>query len=144
MDSPKLLRDFRTLVSSLLLRVQGTKVHAPCLDQTVVEPLRCDPTTTVVPPLRLLTYSDLEGFLSAQRIRPFLFLRARLLDFVYAPESAISSELDLFEGFLHPTRSLRFRDHFKLRSKVNGDRRFTGIVGSQHAGSLPGSLTSAI
>jgi hypothetical protein len=144
MDGPKLLRDFGTLVSPLLLRVQGTKVHVPCLDQTVVEPLRCDPMTIVAPPPRLLTYSDLEGFLSAQRIRPFLLLRARLLDFICAPESTISSELDLFEGFRHPTHSLHFRDRFKLRSKVNDDRRFTGIAGSQHAGSLPGSSTSAI
>jgi hypothetical protein len=119
MDGPKLHQDFRTLVSPLLLRVQGTKVCAPCLYQMVVEPLCCDLMTHVTPPPRLLTYSDLEGFLSAQRIQPFLLLWARLLDFVCAPESAISSELDLFEGFLCPTRSLHFRDRFKLRSKFN-------------------------
>jgi hypothetical protein len=103
MDGPKLLRDFRSLVSPLLLRVQATKVCAPCLDQTNVEPLRCDPTKTVALSPRLLTYSKLEGFLSAQRIRPFLLLRAYLLDFICAPERAISFELDLFDGFLHPT-----------------------------------------
>ena len=76
MDGPKLLRDFKNLVSPLLLRVQGAKVHAPCLDQIVVEPLRCDPMITVAPPPRILTYSDLEGFLSAQRIRTLLLLRS--------------------------------------------------------------------
>jgi hypothetical protein len=96
MDGPKLLWDFGTLVSPLLLRVKGTKVFAPCLYQTVVKPLRCDPTTIVAPPPRLLTYSNLQGFLSAQRIRPFLLLQTHLSDFVYAPESTISSELDIF------------------------------------------------
>jgi hypothetical protein len=99
MDGPKLLQDLGTLVSPLLLCVQSTKVHAPCLDQTVVEPLRCDPTTIVAPPPRLMTYSKLEGFLSAQRIRPLLLLWAHLLDFVCTTESVISFELDLFEGF---------------------------------------------
>jgi hypothetical protein len=128
MDDPKLLWDFRTLVCPLLLRVQVSKVHAPCLDQMTVDPLRCDPMTTLAPPPRLLTYSNLEGFLSAKRIRPLLLLWAHLLDFFCAPEIAISSELDLFEGFRHPMH----------------DRRFTGIARSQHVGSLPGILTFVI
>jgi hypothetical protein len=125
MDDLKLLRDFRTLVSSLLLRVPSAKVRAPCLDQMVVDPWHCDPMTTVAPPPELLTYSDLEYFLSARRIRPLLLLRARLLDFVCTPENAISSELDLLEYFSIP--------HAPCISGIasNSDRRSTMIDGSQ-------------
>jgi hypothetical protein len=64
-----------------------------------VDPLHYDPMATFSPPPELLTCSDLEYFLSAQRIRPFLLLRAHLLDFFCAPESTISFELDLLEDF---------------------------------------------
>ena len=64
-----------------------------------VDPLHCDATSTVTPPPELLTFSDLEYFLSARRIWPFLLLRARLLDFICTPESVISYELDILEYF---------------------------------------------
>jgi hypothetical protein len=99
MDDLKLLREFKTSVSSLLLRVPSAKVHAPFLDHTVVNPWHCDPTTIFSPPPEILTYSDLEYFISARRIRPFLLLRAHLLDFVCIPENSISFELDLLEYF---------------------------------------------
>jgi hypothetical protein len=79
--------------------VPSAKVCAPCLDQTTVDPSHCDPTTTVVPPPEILTYFDLEYFLSARKIRPFLLLWARLLDFICTPENAISYELGLLEDF---------------------------------------------
>jgi len=50
MDGPKLLWDLGTLVSSLLLHVQSDKVRAPFWDQTAVDPLHCDPKTTISPP----------------------------------------------------------------------------------------------
>jgi hypothetical protein len=125
MDDLKLLRDFETLVSSLLLRVPSAKVRAPCLDQTVVDPWCCDPTTTVAPPPELLTYSDLEDFLSARRIRPLLLLWACLLDFVCTPENAISFELDLLEYFTIP------RAPCVSGIASNSDRRSMTINGSQ-------------
>jgi hypothetical protein len=105
--------------------VRSAKAHAPCSDQKVVDPLHCDPMTTVAPPPELLTCSDLEYFLSARRIRPFLLLRARLLDFVCAPESTISSELDLLEYFTIPCAPC-------ISGIVsNSDRRSMMIDGSQ-------------
>jgi hypothetical protein len=43
-----------------LLHVQSAKAHAPCSDQTVVDPFHCDPMTIVAPPPELLISSDLE------------------------------------------------------------------------------------
>jgi hypothetical protein len=105
--------------------MQSAKAHAPFSDQMVVDPLHCDPTTTVAPPPELLTYSDLEYFLSARRIRPLLLLRARLLDFVCAPKSAISFELDLLEYFSIP------RAPCVSGITSNSDRRSMEIDGSQ-------------
>jgi hypothetical protein len=125
MDDLKLLREFRTLVSSLLLCVPSAKVHAPCLDQMVVDPRHCDPTSIFTPSPEILTYFDLEYFLSARRIRPFLLLRACLLDFICTPESTISFELDLLEDFVTP--------HAPCISGIasKSDRRSTMIDGSQ-------------
>jgi hypothetical protein len=125
MDSPKLLQDFKALVSSLLLRVKSAKVRAPFLDQTIVDSLHCNSMAFVTPPPKLLTYSDLEDFLSAQRVRPFLLLRARLLDFISTPKSAISSELYLLEYFSVT--------HVSCVSGItsNSDQRLMVIDGSQ-------------
>jgi hypothetical protein len=51
---------FSNLDDLSLLRVQSTKARAPFSDQTVVDPLHYDPTTTVAPPSELLISSDLE------------------------------------------------------------------------------------
>jgi hypothetical protein len=99
MDIPKLLQDFEALVSSLLLCVKSAKVRAPFLDQMILDSLHCNSMASITPPPELLTYSDLEDFLSAQRVQPLLLLRVRLLDFVCTPKSAISSELYLLEYF---------------------------------------------
>jgi hypothetical protein len=125
MDDLKLRRDIRTLVSSLLLHVPSAKVHAPCLDHMVVDPWHCDPMTTVAPPPDFLTYSNLEDFLSARRIRPLLLLRACLLDFICTLENAISSELDLLEYFSIPQAPCI------SGIASNSDRRSTMIDSSQ-------------
>jgi hypothetical protein len=102
MEGPKLYRDFKTLVSPLLLHMQGAKVHVPYLYWTTIGPLHCDLMTNVAPPPDLLISSDLEDFLSVQRPRLFLLLWVHLLDFAYTYESVISSELDPLEDFSFP------------------------------------------
>jgi hypothetical protein len=105
--------------------VKSTKAWAPCSNQTTIGPLRCDPTTTVAPPPELLISFDLEYFLSVQRPRPLLLLWVRLLDFVYTPESDISSEMDPLEDFSFP--------HTPCVSGISSisDQRSTKIDGSQ-------------
>jgi hypothetical protein len=102
MDELKLLRDFKTLVSCLLLHVPSAKVRAPCLDDMNVDPWHCDPMTTITPPPELLSYFDLEDFLSARRIRPLLLIQAHLMDFVCTPGNTISFDFDILEYFTIP------------------------------------------
>jgi hypothetical protein len=79
---------------------------------------------TVILPTRLMTFSDLEGFLGAERIRLLIHLWSRLLDFIYAPKSTISSNLDLFEGFYPSHMLLSFQGslqpHIEGQSTIDG------------------------
>jgi hypothetical protein len=125
MDDLKLVRDFKTLVSSLLLHVPSANIFTPFLDQTTDDPWRCDPMTTFTPPPEFLTYSDLEDFLSGRRIRTLLLLQARLLDFICTLENTISSELNILEYFTVPGAPCI------LGITSNSDRSSTTIDGSQ-------------
>jgi len=77
-----------------LLHVKIAKAHAPCFNQMVVDPLRCDPTVIVSPPPGLLTSSNLEESCGCSKASAFVLpMIPTILSLTFSPENVISSDI---------------------------------------------------